>query len=124
LQVRLIYSVTQERLKIVAKKFISTQDFQAFVELVGGKVIRWPLNNSSRILVEVQLTETVRMEVEATAILRTEAGEFFGRNDEYNFVRVPQVMEQGWVDGNYALFGQGARLYSNTQKALELLSLL
>lgn len=104
-------------------QIISRTDFEAFAELVGAKVVRWPLNNSSKMVVEIKLSESVDLRLNLVAIEEKAQGKFYGRCDEYTHLRVPKV-QKGWIDGDYNLSGKGCRSNEVHSQVVELLSLL
>jgi hypothetical protein len=102
---------------------LSQIDFDAFVTLVGGRVVRWPLNNSSKLVVEIPLTETVTMALNCTVINVTKRGSFYGRNDEYTHVVVPTSDGHGFCDQIH-FHGKGARGDERRVAAMSIFELL
>lgn len=104
-------------------KLISTQDLEAFKQLTNARTVREAFNNSSKVVVELPISESVTLRLNLTAINVTYEGIFYGRNDGYTHLRVPSL-SRSYIDGDYNLLGKGARSVETYEKVREVLELL
>lgn len=98
---------------------VSRNDFEAFVELVEGRMFG-PSYHTSPISVQFTLPQTgVQVELKATALQVTPIGRFYGRTDAWNAVRLSD-----WAYDNFSFFGKGARSTEALTEARQLFELL
>lgn len=93
---------------------IAKSDFDAFDELAGGKFVRNPFNNSAKLVREYDIAPGVTVHLICTVLLKTDLGTFYGRNEDYNIVRID----------DFSTFGKGCRSSEIDAKIVELLSIL
>ena len=98
---------------------LTVADFEAFCALTGARTVRPVYNNSSKLVIEIRLTETVTMQLDCTAL----NGPYYGRNDGYTHVVVPTSDGHGFSNAIH-FFGKGARGEERRQAALDVFALL
>ena len=103
---------------MTSKMHVSRQDFEAWVDAIEGQTDE-PSYRDSKLEVRVQVTETVHMYVNVTAISNEGGVRRYGRHETWNEVRFST-----WIWDNVSMYGKGSRSNGTAIQVRKLFSLI